>query len=77
MESVSRTKHVSNLSAHYYLSRIYTTSSVVCSQDRVNGVLQGKKIIPFARKGKMTNLPHPLVGILGDIGHEREKIKDM
>jgi hypothetical protein len=34
-------------------------SSPVCSQDRVNGVLQKKEIIKFARKDTMTMLPHP------------------
>jgi hypothetical protein len=51
--------HVSNLYAHYYLSRIYDLSSPVCNQDRVNGVFT--KNIPFARKGKNTTLPHPPV----------------
>jgi hypothetical protein len=62
MGQVWKPKHVSNLSAHYYLSIIYMTSCPVFSQDRVNGVLQKKEIILFARKGKMTTLPHPPSG---------------
>jgi hypothetical protein len=43
---------------HIIICLEFTTSSLVCAQDRVNGVLP-KKTIPFARKGKMTTLPHP------------------
>jgi hypothetical protein len=39
---------------HIIICLEFMTSSPVCRQDIVNGVLQKNGIIPFARKGKMS-----------------------